>query len=789
MKSAMDHLSLAIAAPKASRLREPGLLRLPIGIERHIVGGGGALVLALHPGDELIVQNLEGMQRGELVVYVDGRCDTGALGVVAMEPARGLRALLANGGEVVQGLVAALKRHGIDPSDARGLVIFADDTPAGERKCFIAQSACIALICVPGNKMSIEDQDTSSDLLVLIHRANPEAVKVPVLPDPLAEPRLDIRVNRATAVAYEVHEGEYVQVIDVEGRQCSDFLAFDRAHLDRGIETGLDPTTTRSLTGLVYPGPGLYSKFFGPDLKPLVEVVRDTCGRHDTFGLACYAKYYEDKGYFGHANCSDNFNAALNSYGLRTRPGWTAINFFYNTAIGAGNAIYLDDPWSRPGDYVLMRATRDLVCGSSACPDDIDPTNAWNPTDIHVRVYPARNIFKKAIAFRMKPDSDPVLTKETGFHSRTAQHTRNFTEYRGYWLPTCFTGSGPIEEYLACRERAAIIDLTPLRKFEVLGPDAETLVNYTVTRNIRRLSVGQVVYTAMCYPTGGMMDDGTVFRLGNDNFRVICGDEYFGMWMREQAELHGWRVWVRSSTNQIANVAVQGPLSREILSEVVWTAPTQPSVAELGWFKFTVGRIGDATGRPVMVSRTGYTGELGFEVFCHPSDAPVVWDAIWEKGAPRGLKPLGLTALDMLRIEAGLIFSGYEFNDQIDPFEAGISFAVPLKTKEDDFIGKHALLERSAHPQRVLVGLDIAGNETVGHGDGVYDGRAQVGVITSATRSPLLSKTIALCRIDIAYAALGTAVEVGKLDGQQKRIPAKVVRFPFYDPEKTRVRS
>jgi aminomethyltransferase len=435
-----------------------------------------------------------------------------------------------------------------------------------------------------------------------------------------------------------------------------------------------------------------------------------------------------------------------------------------------------------------MRATRDLMCGSSACPDDIDPTNAWNPTDIHVRVYPAKNIFKKAIAFRMKPDSDPVLTKETGFHSRTSQHTRNYTEYRGYWLPTCFTGSGAIEEYLACRERAAIMDLSPLRKFEVLGPDAETLVNYTVTRNIRRLAVGQVVYTAMCYPTGGMMDDGTVFRLGSDNFRVICGDEYFGTWMREQADSRGWRVWVRSSTDQIANVAVQGPLSREILGEVVWTPPTQASITELGWFKFTIGRLGDSTGIPVMVSRTGYTGELGFEVFCHPTDAPAVWDAIWAQGEPRGMKPLGLSALDMLRIEAGLIFSGYEFNDQIDPFEAGISFAVPLKTKADDFVGKQALLQRSAHPQRVLVGLDITGTESVGHGDGVYDGRAQVGVITSATRSPLLSRTIALCRIDVAYAALETAVEVGKLDGQQKRIPAKVARFPFYDPEKTRVR-
>lgn len=789
MTVAIDSNDSAAAARTPLRLREPGLLRLPPGLERYTVQGGGALVLALFPGDELLIRNLEGAQRGELVVYIEGRNDAGALGVKANEPAEGLRALLTATGEEGQRLYAAVRNHGIDLAGARGLSLFARDTPAGAQEIFTAQSSCVVIICAPGAKMAIDAQDPPTDLLVLLRRARPVINPTPTLPEPLAEPRLDMRVNRATAIAYEVREGEYIQVIDVEGRQCSDFLAFDRAQLDHGNEVGLDPTVTRSRTGLVYPGPGLYAKFFGPDLKPLVEVIRDTCGRHDTFNLACFAKYYEDKGYFGHANCTDNFNLALAPMGVRSRPGWTAINFFYNTAIGAANAIYLDDSWSRPGDHVLLRAMKHLVCASSACPDDIDPTNAWNPTDVHVRVYAAKNVFRKAVAFRMTPDSEPVLTKETGFHPRTSQLTRNYTEYRGYWLPTCYTGKGPIEEYLACRERAAIMDLSPLRKFEVLGPDAETLVNHTVTRNIRRLAVGQVVYTAMCYPSGGMMDDGTVFRLGNDNFRVICGDEYFGTWMREQAGQQGWRVWVRSSTDQIANVAVQGPLSREILKDVVWTPPTQPTIAELGWFKFTIGRIGDATGIPIMVSRTGYTGELGFEVFCHPNDAPAVWDALWSAGEPHGLMPLGLSALDMLRIESGLIFAGYEFCDQTDPFEAGVGFAVPLKSKEDDFIGKQALVRRSEHPQRTLVGLELAGNEAAGHGDCVHIGRAQVGVVTSATRSPLLRKNIALCRIEIDYAAPGTGVEVGKLDGHQKRIPAQVVRFPFYDPEKTRVRA
>jgi aminomethyltransferase len=165
-----------------------------------------------------------------------------------------------------------------------------------------------------------------------------------------------------------------------------------------------------------------------------------------------------------------------------------------------------------------------------------------------------------------------------------------------------------------------------------------------------------------------------------------------------------------------------------------------------------------------------------------------VWDAIWDAGQEHGLMPLGLDALDILRIESGLIFAGYEFDDQVDPFEAGVGFAVDLRT-EDDFVGRAALEERYAHPQRTLVGLELEGNETAGHGDEVYVGRQRVGVVTSGTRSPILKKNIALARVAIQVMELGTALEVGKLDGLQKRIPATVVRFPFYDPDKSRPRS
>ena len=439
-----------------------------------------------------------------------------------------------------------------------------------------------------------------------------------------------------------------------------------------------------------------------------------------------------------------------------------------------------------------MRAANDLLCASSACPDDVDPANGWEVTDIHVRVYSPENKFSLAIAHRVTPEAEPVMTKETAFHPRTSALTGNMVEYRGYWLPDCFTGSGggTISEYWACREKAAIMDLSPLRKWEVLGPDAEMLIQRAITRDARKLAIGQVTYTAVCNETGGMLDDATVYRLGDDNFRFVAGDEYTGVHLNRLADAESMRVFIKPSTDQLHNVAVQGPASREILKGIVWTPPDQPALDELKWFRLLIGRIGDYDGIPIVISRTGYTGELGYEVWCHPDDGPAVWDAIWAAGEPHGMAPLGLSALDVLRIESGLIFAGYEFDDQVDPFEAGIGFAVALDS-EDDFVGKDALIERSQHPQRKLVGLELEGQETAGHGDCVHvpGERASVGVVTSGTRSPVLRKNIALCRMAIQHAEPGTAIEVGKLDGEQKRIPATVVPIPFYDPKKERPRS
>ena len=399
----------------------------------------------------------------------------------------------------------------------------------------------------------------ASDLDVEVRRTRPRTHDEPELPPPLAEPRLDFRVDRATALSYEVKAGEYIQIIDVEGKQCSDFLAFHRRKLEDGVERGFDPTITRTLMGNAFPQPGLYSKFFDLDMDVLVEVVRDTVGRHDSFLLACTSRYYENLGYFGHTNCTDNFNRQLETYAIAPRKGWQALNFFYNTMFATDNLLVFDEPWSRPGDYVLLRAATDLVCASSACPDDVDPANGWDPTEVHVRVYSPEHTFSAAIAHRVTPDAEPTLTTETGFHPRISELTSRTTEYNGYWLPTSFDNHGATDEYWACRERAAIMDLSPLRKFEVLGPDAEALMQATVTRDVRRLADGQVVYTAMCNEAGGMIDDATIFRIADTNFRFVGGGEYDGVWLREQAARLGLNAFVKESTDHLHNVAVPGP--------------------------------------------------------------------------------------------------------------------------------------------------------------------------------------------------------------------------------------
>ncbi len=786
-----DYPMVRPGPPRPSTIIRPQVFSLPPGTERYVVEGQGAILIPIESGDHLTIVNDHGGQKCEVIACdPKGVADAGILGASANGVAAGLQALLTSTDHSLRGLRMGLDARGIDLVKAAAIHLFDATTPAKTEVGYTADRNGVVVIAAPAVAMDFEAQDTATPLTVMVKRAVLKSHARFELPDPLADPVSDIRVHSQTAEAFFVKAGDYIQIIDVDGRQCTDFECFSARKLDKGIEHALDVTTTRTLMGHAYPMPGLHAKYYDQEMVPLVEVVQDTCGRHDAFALACSAKYYDDIGYPGHVNCSENFNQALSKFNVTGRPGWMAINFFFNTFLDDHGVMYADEPWSRPGDFVLLRALTDIVCVSSACPDDTTAANGWNPTDIHVRTYSGKETFQRAIAIRATPDSEPKMTKQTGFHDSFAKHTRNFIEYNGYWLANCYAAAGPIEEYHACREKCVIMDLSPLRKFEITGPDAEALCQYAFTRNMKTLAVGGVVYTAMCYEHGGMIDDGTIFRLGKDNFRWIGGSDYGGEWLRELAEKHELKVLVRASTDQMHNVAVQGPESRDLLRKLVWTAPHNPEFDQLDWFRFTPARLRNESGTPFVVSRTGYTGELGYEVMCHPKDCAEIFDAIWEAGQDHGLKPMGLEALDMVRIEAGLIFAGYDFSDQTDPFEAGIGFTCPLKSKTDDFVGRDALIRRKEHPMKKLVGLEIDGNVDVGHGDCIHIGRAQIGEVTSSMRSPLLKKNIALARIDVAHADVGTEVEIGKLDGHQMRLPARIAEtLAAYDPKKERPRS
>ena len=765
-----------------------GKAGLPKNTERYVVSGMEMIFVDLFKDDELSIINIEGSQVCEMTFFNNsGNCDA-IVNKDFNSNANFIKEKIQS--EKYRNIIQNLKKRKLNFQNLKSFNFFNSESLSGEKINLNIEKNGFALIAAPGHNMEVGASNVATDFYVYIKRNNKENRKnEAIFPEPLADIKDEILINSSTAKSYEVQKGDFIQVIDLYGRQCSDFNVFDSEALQKGREYSIDPTATRSLVGSSYPMPGLASKFFDRNQDPLVEVMQDSIGRHDTFGTACTLKSYEDQGYFGHTNCSDNFNFALDNYGIEKRNAWQAVNLFWNTGIDTTNAFTSDMPWSRAGDYVLFQAQKDLVCVSSGCPDNISPANDWNPTDIFVRIYSEKNKFSKSIGYRKNADSDFMLTKETGFHPRTSKLTKDMMESAGYWIPSKYNNYGSIAEYTACRENVIVMDLSSLKKFEITGPDAEELMNTALTRNIKKLSIGQVVYSALCYENGTMIDDGTLYRLTEHNFRWICGSDYSGEWLRELASKLNLSVWIKTSTDQLHNISVQGPNSRKLLSKIIWTPPDSPNVNDLNWFNFSISRIGDHKGSPLMVSRTGYTGELGYELYCHPKDATTIWDSVWEAGQEFNIAPMGFEALDMLRIEAGLVLGGNEFSDETDPFEAGIGFTVPLKSKDQNFIGKEALVERKAHPHRKLVGLEIEGNEKASHGDCVHSGRGQVGIVTSGTLSPILNKNIALCRVDINSAELGTDLEIGKLDGHQKRLPAKVVKFPFYDPEKTRVRS
>jgi len=384
-------------------IKNPGLRLLPPGVERYVIQGGGIHVFEIFPNDKIKIVNDEGKQTCELIVFNSkGKSDLSILNLKENSDGEFLKKAILQD----QKIFNLFKKKNLELSRSKSSKIFDSGCPMGQTITLKAKDKCILMVGSPGDEMNVHNQNPATSLTTFIHRDKFDIKEEQyVLPEPIYDPISETFIKRMSSETYDVKAGEYIQIIDPGGRQCSDFLAFDKRKLNDGIESIIDPTATRTFMGSAYPMPGLFSKFFDANHEPVIEVIRDTVGRHDTFNYACTSKYYEDMGYFGHINCSENFNNSLEKYNVKPRKGWIAINLFFNTAIDANNVATFDEPWSRPGDYVVFRALKDLTCASSACPCDVDAANGWNPTDIFVRTYAKDKKISKGVAFRVNTDS------------------------------------------------------------------------------------------------------------------------------------------------------------------------------------------------------------------------------------------------------------------------------------------------------------------------------------------------------------------------------------------------
>jgi aminomethyltransferase len=395
------------------------------------------------------------------------------------------------------------------------------------------------------------------------------------------------------------------------------------------------------------------------------------------------------------------------------------------------------------------------------------------------------------------------LSVGTAFHPRTeALNTKyEWREWAGFYAASVYADSHDIE-YNAIREAAALIDVSPLYKYHVRGPDAEQLVDRVITRDATKIKERGVIYTCWCDETGKVIDDGTVARLDDNSFRWTAADPSF-RWFRLNSA--GLDVEIEDITDSVSALAMQGPKSREVLEAV-----TQESWSDVRYFG---RRPSAAAGIPIDVSRTGYTGDLGYELWVDSERAVDLWDALMGAGEPFGVRPAGLLALDVVRIEAGLILIEADFfsarhalipEQAYSPFEIGLGKLVNFK--KGDYIGKRALAAEQAAggPPRRLVGieLDWYGIENAFSEHGlppalpaaasrvpvpVYSKGRQVGRVTSTTWSPTLKKCIALASVSPELEPVGTRLEVEwTVEARRGRVPAQVAPLPFFDPPRKR---
>ena len=393
---------------------------------------------------------------------------------------------------------------------------------------------------------------------------------------------------------------------------------------------------------------------------------------------------------------------------------------------------------------------------------------------------------------------------ETPFHPRTATlcHHRRWRNWSGYAIALSYEPSHEYE-YYAVRSGAALFDISPLRKYEITGTDAAALVDRIVTRDAADCPEGRVLYSPWCDEAGKLIDDGTIQRLGADRFRITAADPCL-RWFQDCAL--GMDAGVRDISLELAALALQGPTSGDVLAALV----TGVDIASVPYFGLAEGSVGSI---PVTITRTGYTGDLGYELWVHPEHALDLWDALMETGRGYGIAPAGLDALDVARIEAGLLLKEVDYvsawtalieSRKSSPYEAGLGWAVQPRPGRD-FVGRRALEREAAEPSKwAFAGLEVdwprierrfasvglpplvagrASREPVP----IFAAGTQVGFVTSSTFSPILKKYIALATLQRDFARPGGRVDFElTVEFVRHEVPATVVKTPFFDPARKR---
>ncbi|HEV2660227.1 MAG TPA: glycine cleavage system aminomethyltransferase GcvT [Ktedonobacteraceae bacterium] len=369
-------------------------------------------------------------------------------------------------------------------------------------------------------------------------------------------------------------------------------------------------------------------------------------------------------------------------------------------------------------------------------------------------------------------DSAVVHLKRTPLYEQHLALDARMVEFSGWEMPVQYSGIS--EEHQAVRTAAGLFDVSHMGEFKVEGNAALTFLQYLVPNDLARLAIHQAIYTQLCLPTAGVIDDLLIYRLAEQQYMLVVNAGNIAhdlAWVQGQAQhFHGVTVTDQSETTAL--LALQGPSALSILQPL-----TEINLSGIRYYRCEAGLV---DGINCIVSRTGYTGEDGFELYCAPVDVVKLWNDLLAAGKPSGLLPAGLGARDTLRLEAGMCLYGHELDEQTNPLEARLGWSVKLD--KASFIGRDVLLAvKEQGPQKLLIGIELLERGVARGGYAIYDNEQRIGTLTSGGPGLTIHKNIGMGYVEAAYAEVGHPVQI---DIRGKRVAAQIVALPFYKRKK-----